>query len=469
MDQPHPSEPETMAALRDALQATPANVPLRLYLAEVLRQNGNIRDAEQTYREGLRLHPGHEKLKLGLAQCFYTQKCYREALVLIEDLPNNAGEASQRFLDLHIRLLALTGQHDQARLLYDRAVLRFPSLSETDLPELFGWPVHTLPAPAAHSQDLQSPGGPVMVPRTYSEESLDVYESDVDRPPITFKDVGGLEDLKEEIRMKIVFPLRHPEVYETYGRKPGGAMLLYGPPGCGKTHLARAAAGEIQAAFISIGINDVLDMWLGQSEKNLHDLFEQARIHRPCVLFIDEVDAIGASRHDQRQAGGRPLINQFLSELDGVDGDNEGILIIAATNAPWHLDAAFRRPGRFDRMLFVAPPDVAARRATLEIHLRDKPVLSETLHLDRLAQKTAGFSGADLKAVVDLAVERKLKAAIRSGNPEPITGGDLIRAIRMLRPSIDEWFATVRDIAGDTNPGGMYDPVLQYLNRQSTR
>lgn len=452
------------------MRATPANIPLRLYIAEILRKKGDLREAEQTCREGLRLHSGHEKLKLGLAQCFYAQQRYREALVLIEDLPNNAGDANQRLLDLHIRLLALTDQREQARSLYDRAVVRYPSFSETDLPELFGWPAHTLPAPAAHSQDLMSSAsGPLMVPRTYSEDSLDVYETDIDRPPIGFQDVGGLADLKEEIRMKIVFPIRHPEVYEAYGRKPGGAILLYGPPGCGKTHLARAAAGEIQAAFISIGINDVLDMWLGQSEKNLHDLFEQARIHRPCVLFIDEVDAIGASRRDQRLAGGRPLINQFLSELDGVDGDNEGILILAATNAPWHLDPAFRRPGRFDRMLFVAPPDEAARRETLEIHLKGKPVDEDSLRLDRLAAKTAGCSGADLKAIVDLAVERKLKSAIRSGKPEPISGRDLSRAARLVRPSTEEWFATARESAADANHGGIYDPVLRYLKRRSAQ
>ena len=471
MDQPPPKEPETMSALREALRVSPDNVPLRLYLAEALLKNGHPRDAEQTFRDGLRLHPGHEKLKLGLAQCFYIQKRYREALVLVEDLQSNAGDATQRLMDLHVRLLAMSGQPDQARSLYDRAVKRFPSLSETDLPELFGSPVHTLPAPAAHSlgQDLLSPSGPVMVPRSYNDDSLDVYESDIDRPPINFQDVGGLEDLKQEIRMKIILPLRHPEIFETYGRKPGGAVLLYGPPGCGKTHLARAAAGEIQAAFISIGINDVLDMWLGQSEKNLHDLFEQARIHRPCVLYIDEVDAIGASRQDQRHAGGRQLINQFLAELDGVDGDNEGILILAATNAPWHLDPAFRRPGRFDRMVFVAPPDPGARKATLEILLKDKPVFEETLQLDRLAEKTAGFSGADLKAIVDLAVERKLKSAIRSGETTPISGRDLMRAARLVRPSTAEWFNTVLNNARDANPGGLYDPVLRYMKRKLPR
>jgi len=137
---------------------------------------------------------------------------------------------------------------------------------------------------------------------------------------------------------------------------------MYGPPGCGKTYVARATAGEIKAGFLSVGINDVLDMWIGNSERNLHELFESARTHKPCVLFFDEVDALGAARSDMRHHAGRQLINQFLAEMDGVKTSNEGVLILAATNAPWHLDPAFRRPGRFDRILFVPPPDAAARR-----------------------------------------------------------------------------------------------------------
>ncbi len=276
-----------------------------------------------------------------------------------------------------------------------------------------------------------------------------------------------MADLKEEIRMKIVYPLRRPQIFEAYDRKPGGTILLYGPPGCGKTHLARAAAGEIQAPFISISINDVLDMWLGQSEKNLHDLFEQARIHRPCILFIDEVDAIAGRRSDQRQAGARALINQFLSELDGADGNNEGILILAASSAPWHLDPAFQRPGRFDRRLFVGPPDAEAREAILELELAGKPQLEDDLDLTPVVERTAGWSGADVKAVVDLVVERKLRLSLRRSLTPPIRTRDLLRAVRELQPTTGEWFRAAEAAAEKLGPGAadFYAPVRRYLRR----
>ena len=148
---------------------------------------------------------------------------------------------------------------------------------------------------------------------------------------------------------------------------------MYGPPGCGKTFLSRATAGEVQARFLSVGLSDVLDMWIGNSERNLHELFQQARRNKPCVVFFDEVDALGASRSDMRHSGGRHLINQFLSELDGIEANNDGLLILAATNAPWHLDNAFRRPGRFDRIVFVPPPDQPARASIVQLMLSGKP------------------------------------------------------------------------------------------------
>jgi SpoVK/Ycf46/Vps4 family AAA+-type ATPase len=286
-------------------------------------------------------------------------------------------------------------------------------------------------------------------------------EFDVERPAITFTQVGGMDQVKEEIRMKIIMPLEHPELFEAYGKRVGGGILMYGPPGCGKTFLARATAGEVHANFLAVGISDVLDMWIGSSEKNLHELFEQARRNPPCVLFFDEVDALGASRADMRQTAGRHLINQFLAELDGVQSANEGVLILAATNAPWHLDNAFRRPGRFDRILFVPPPDREARAAILKLMLTGKP--ADGVDFDAVAKKTDHFSGADMKAVVDVAVEAKLRDAMKSGKLEPLRTKDLLASAAQVKPSTREWFATARNYALYSNQGGVYDDILKHL------
>ena len=270
-----------------------------------------------------------------------------------------------------------------------------------------------------------------------------------------------MEALKEEIRRKIIHPLRHPELFRAYGKSAGGGILMYGPPGVGKTHLARATAGEAGAAFLSVGIHEVLDMWMGQSEQNLNRLFEQARASAPSVLFFDEVDALAARRSDLRTSGGRTLINQFLAELDGVQASNTGVLVLAATNAPWHLDPAFRRPGRFDRVLFVPPPDEPARAAILRLLCRGRPV--EAVDYERLAKRTEGFSGADLKSVVELAVERKLDAAMRAGRPLPISGAELAAAAKEVRPTAREWVATARNYVLYANEAGQYDDVKPYL------
>jgi AAA+ superfamily predicted ATPase len=285
-----------------------------------------------------------------------------------------------------------------------------------------------------------------------------------DAPPaLSFADVGGMDDLKARLERSFLGPLRDPETYRRFGKKIGGGIVLYGPPGCGKTFLARALAGEIGARFTEVGLSQVLDMWFGESEKRLHELFENARRRAPTVLFFDEVDALGARRTDMRSASNRHVINQFLSELDGVKASNEGILVLAATNAPWHLDSAFRRPGRFDRVLFVPPPDQAARAAILRILCRDKP--AEALDYGFLAAKTDGFSGADLKAVVDRCIEDKLREAMRAGSVRPVTTRDLAKAIKAVKPSTREWFSTARNYAVHANEAGIYDDVLRYLER----
>src|SRR5688572_1177335 len=195
-----------------------------------------------------------------------------------------------------------------------------------------------------------------------------------ERPDIRLDDVGGMEHVKQRLRISFLAPMQDAKLRALYGKSLRGGLLLYGPPGCGKTFIARAVAGELDAQFLSVGLSDVLDMWLGESERRLHELFATARRHAPCVVFFDEIDALGQKRSHLRHSAGRGVVNQLLAELDGVAADNEGVFVLAATNHPWDVDTALRRPGRFDRSVLVLPPDVDARRSILEFHLRGRPV-----------------------------------------------------------------------------------------------
>jgi SpoVK/Ycf46/Vps4 family AAA+-type ATPase len=286
------------------------------------------------------------------------------------------------------------------------------------------------------------------------------------RPPITFADVGGLAGLKERLRMDIVYPLQKPELFRAYGKKPGGGVLLYGPPGCGKTHLARAAAGESGARLFVVEIQAIVEMWLGESEKRLHALFEEARAAAPSILFFDEIEAIGGSRQQLRHGPGRRLVNQLLAELDGASATNASVLVVGATNAPWDVDPALRRPGRFDRVIFVPPPDAAARAGILEIALRDRPV--ERLDLGAIAARTERYSGADLAHLVDTACERALGDALRTGKVRPVNQSDLVASLDRVRPTTIEWTAAARRYVNYANQSGLYDDVDRWLRSGPT-
>jgi transitional endoplasmic reticulum ATPase len=470
------------AALREAIRFSPDNAPLLLHAADMVLKTGGLAEAEALFKRVLSLQPESLAAKLGLASAFYQQGKSSAALVIVETLVRQASPAPRALL-LHARLALQAGESRLAAQQYAKACAADASLVDgaleqdlgPDLPRRASSAGPKLPASvsasAAERDEEQAetdyPFGDAEGEAS-AKEALpagdlpeDPSAPEVERPATNFASVGGMERVKEEIRMKIILPLQQPNLFKAYGKKVGGGILLYGPPGCGKTFLARATAGEVNASFVAVGISDVLDMWIGQSEKNLHAIFEQSRAHRPCVLFFDEVDALGANRTDMLKSGGRQIINQFLSELDGVASSNEGVLVLAATNAPWHLDPAFRRPGRFDRIIFVPPPDLSARAIILRLMLRGKPV--EEIDFDQVAKKTDGFSGADLKAVVDLAVEQKLREAMKAGSLRPITNRDLLDAAKSHKPTVRDWFDTARNYALYANQSGLYDDILAHL------
>lgn len=429
----------TIESLKQALAVSPGNIPLRIHLAETLLTMNRHEDAEKEFEEIIR-HGDATTGQKGIARVAYKKGDYSKCNVILESLIQH-GQPDFDMLLLHTRALVKEQAIAQAIEVYKQVLEINPNFFDEEL-----------------DSELRATGSAATVDE---EDDFHLEGELLQKPATTFSDVGGMEQVKKEIELKIIKPLQHPELYKAYGKKIGGGILLYGPPGCGKTFIARATAGEVNAKFISVSLNDILDMWIGSSEKNLHEVFEIARANTPCVLFFDEIDALGASRSDMKQSSGRHLINQFLQELDGIDNDNEGVLILGATNTPWHLDTAFRRPGRFDRIIFVPPPDAEAREAIFDLKLKDKP--TEKIDSKALAKKTKDFSGADIEAVIDLAIEEKLEASFESGIPQPLNTKDLSKASKKHRSSISEWFTAARNFALYANESGLYDDILAYL------
>lgn len=289
----------------------------------------------------------------------------------------------------------------------------------------------------------------------------------LERPRVTLADVAGLAEVKQRLELSFLAPMRNPELALRFGTSARGGLLLWGPPGCGKTYMARAIAGELGANFYEVSLSDVLDMWVGSSERNLHAVFDVARRNTPCVLFFDEIDAIGHKRSSLGGAAMRGVVNQLLAELDGVGLVNEGVFMLAATNHPWDVDAALIRPGRFDRKLLVLPPDQEARAAIFRSHLRDRPVDPLTpSQVQDLAKRTDGFSGADIALVCAEATEVALMESARTGSVTAITAKDLARAAKHVRPSIGPWLDSARNVAMFNNEGGDYDDLIAYLGRR---
>jgi len=429
----------TIVSLREALEQSPDNSHLRLLLADSLLNLNRIEEAEVEYTTLLKTLSS-TNVKVGLATVFYKKGRYSACNVILEEVIANGNPELNIFV-LYAKCLLKENSTGKAIAAYKRALAMDPDYFDEEL-----------------DSQLRLRGSNEV---KEEEEEEEIDSRFLQKPTINFDDVGGMESIKKEIELKIIKPLQHPELYKAYGKKIGGGILLYGPPGCGKTFIAKATAGQVNAKFISVDLNDILDMWIGNSEKNLHDIFELARQNSPCVLFIDEIDALGASRSDMKQSSGRHLINQFLQELDGINNTNDGILVLGATNTPWNLDPAFRRPGRFDRVVFVPPPDEISRASILKLKLKEKP--TTVIDYGKLSKKIENFSGADIDAIIDIAIESKLESSFIDGIPKPLETKDLQNAIKKHKASTQEWFMTAKNFAMFANDAGLYDDILSFL------
>ncbi|HZS37821.1 MAG TPA: ATP-binding protein [Polyangia bacterium] len=409
---------ESIKSLEEAVRALPENLALRRQLAAELERAARHDDALAQLDALLARAPSDAAALVAQARCLYE-----------------------------------VGRHAEALERYDKGIQLDVALADAALHDRI---TRALADPRARIR-LVADG-----PRADAEAEA-APADDGERPQINFADVGGLDDLKEKIRLRILYPLKRPDLYKAFGKKVGGGILFYGPPGCGKTFLARATAGEAGIHFVAVGIDEVLDMWLGQSEKRLHELFRAARAKAPAILFFDEVDALGGRRSGLRHESYRTLVTQFLSELDGAGGASDGVLVLGATNAPWDVDPAFRRPGRFGEVLFVPPPDLRARVEILKLKLRGKPTLE--IDVAELARSTELYSGADLDHVVDAAAEAALAASMKTGAVRPLSNADLAAAAKRVRPTTVEWFTSAKNFATYANETGQYDEVLEYLKK----
>jgi SpoVK/Ycf46/Vps4 family AAA+-type ATPase len=460
------SDPNSLIpALKQALERDPRNGPLWLHYADLLEAAGRPEEAVTALRTAIEVVEDRRAAVKRLVPLLRTTGNVSEALIRVETLLDVRDEPDVRVE--YARVLLARGDRRAAAREYLLALERDAGLADETLAAVVDdslpqAPAESWDAPEAPARDRPAAAAEV-APQPADTDELakgldwgDLY--------ITFADVAGLKDVKNQINLRIIAPFKNPEIYHAFRRTAGGGILLYGPPGCGKTFIARATAGECGARFMSIGIHEILDKYWGESEKLMHSIFEEARRRAPTVLFFDEFDALGSSRGRSDSQFWRTLVDQLLQEMDGMTGRNDDVLVFAATNVPWNVDPAFRRPGRFDRVIFVPTPDEPARAEILRTHSEKLPG-GESVQVEKLARETALLTGADLKALCERAAEGALARSLETGTIHPVTMEDFERELKQMQSSASEWFATARNYARYSNEGGQYDELTEFLKR----
>jgi len=278
---------------------------------------------------------------------------------------------------------------------------------------------------------------------------------------IKFDDIGGLDSLKEDIHFKIIEPLENPELFKHYKKSIGGGILVYGPPGCGKSLIARATANEVKSTFIHVKCSDLKSKYVGETEQNIAELFNTAREKQPCIIFFDEFEALGGDR-TSGQPHEKSAVAQLLTEIDGMDSKDQQILLLAATNEPWSIDSALRREGRFGKTIYIPRPDFNARKQIIRIEMTNRPI--DELELNKLGELTEGLSGADIKAVCEAATDIPLRESMITKKRRKINMKDMLAGIDSTQSVMTQWFQKAREQIVMHNLEDSFKEIMDDIN-----